>query len=164
MRKRPFVVRVTWPSRRFLTFGFRDKERATEYAEAVGKRGARVELRDDLTGELILETGERLQFQFIPREGFEPAGVRPGTIPGIGRFTLGLADCPGEWVAPDGRIVLGGFVRFTGTQPGGTTLGGSSLIYRLTVAGADKASIDTGVDAPDAGSNDWTNGDLLEVH
>lgn len=39
-----------------------------------------------------------------------------------------------------------------------------SLVYRYTVAGVDKASIDTGVDAPDAGSNDWTNGDLLEVY
>lgn len=37
------------------------------------------------------------------------------------------------------------------------------LVYRYTVTGADKASIDTGVDTPDAGSNDWTNGDLLEV-
>jgi hypothetical protein len=46
---------------------------------------------------------------------------------------------------------------------GGTTIGGSSLIYRYTVAGADKASIDTGVDTADAGSNDWTNGDLLEI-
>jgi hypothetical protein len=46
---------------------------------------------------------------------------------------------------------------------GGGGIGATSLIYRYTVAGADKASIDTGVDAPDAGSNDWTNGDLLEV-
>src|SRR5215510_7371386 len=137
MRKRPFVVRVTWPSRRFLTFGFRDKERATEYAEAVGKRGARVELRDDLTGELILETGERLQFQFIPREGFEPAGGRPGTVPGIGSFTPGVADFPAEWVAPDGRIVLGGFLRFTGTAPGGNF----TLISDQTL-GADAATID----------------------
>lgn len=37
------------------------------------------------------------------------------------------------------------------------------LVYRYTVTGSDKASIDTGVDTPDAGSNDWTNGDLLEV-
>jgi hypothetical protein len=46
---------------------------------------------------------------------------------------------------------------------GGGGIGGSSLIYRYTVAGADKLSIDTGVDTPDAGSNDWTNGDLLEI-
>ncbi len=37
------------------------------------------------------------------------------------------------------------------------------LVYRYTVTGSDKTSIDTGVDTPDAGSNDWTNGDLLEV-
>src|SRR5215813_14269811 len=112
MRKRPFVVRVTWPTRRWITLGFGDKQRATEYAEAVGKRGAIVQLRDDLTGELILETGERLAFQFVPREGFEFPGGRPGTVPGLGAFTPGVADFPAEWVAADGRIVLGGFIRF----------------------------------------------------
>lgn len=43
------------------------------------------------------------------------------------------------------------------------SIGMSQLVYRYTVTGSDKASIDTGVDTPDAGSNDWTNGDLLEV-
>ncbi len=38
------------------------------------------------------------------------------------------------------------------------------LIYRYTVVGSDKASIDTGADTPDAGSNDWTSGDLLELY
>lgn len=38
------------------------------------------------------------------------------------------------------------------------------LVYRYTVTGSDKTSIDTGVDTADAGSNDWTNGDLLEVY
>ncbi len=42
-------------------------------------------------------------------------------------------------------------------------LGANELIYRYTVTGSDKASIDTGVDTADAGSNVWTNGDLLEV-
>lgn len=37
------------------------------------------------------------------------------------------------------------------------------LVYRYTVTGADKARIDTGADPPDAGSNDWTNGDVLEI-
>ncbi len=37
------------------------------------------------------------------------------------------------------------------------------LVYRYTVTGSDKASIDTGADTADAGSNDWTNGDLLEM-
>ena len=41
--------------------------------------------------------------------------------------------------------------------------GTSTLVYRYTVAGSDKASIDTGADTPDAGSNVWTNGDVLEV-
>jgi hypothetical protein len=42
--------------------------------------------------------------------------------------------------------------------------GATSLVYRYTVAGADKSSIDTGVDVAQAGSNDWTNGDLLEAY
>ena len=41
--------------------------------------------------------------------------------------------------------------------------GMSSLVYKYTVTGSDKASIDTGVDTADAGSNDWTDGDVLEV-
>jgi len=51
----------------------------------------------------------------------------------------------------------------TWIQPGGTTLGRTALVYRYTVSGAAKASIDTGVDTPQAGSNDWTGGDVLEV-
>ena len=46
---------------------------------------------------------------------------------------------------------------------GSAGAGSSSLVYRYTVSGSDKASIDTGVDSPNAGSNDWTNGDLLEI-
>ncbi len=42
-------------------------------------------------------------------------------------------------------------------------LGASELIYRYTVTGSDKTSIDTGADTADAGSNVWSNGDLLEV-
>jgi hypothetical protein len=58
-------------------------------------------------------------------------------------------------------------ILYSGNAPtwgAATQIGGSALIYRYTVAGADKASIDTGVDTPDAGSNDWTNGDLLEIY
>lgn len=51
----------------------------------------------------------------------------------------------------------------SGSRGSGTTLGSSILVYRYTVAGSAKASIDTGVDTPQAGANDWTNGDLLEV-
>lgn len=42
-------------------------------------------------------------------------------------------------------------------------IGANELIYKYTVAGVDKASIDTGADTADAGTNDWTNGDVLEV-
>jgi hypothetical protein len=52
----------------------------------------------------------------------------------------------------------------SGSGSSGVALvGSSSLIYRYTVSGADKASIDTGVDASLAGSNDWTNADLLVI-
>lgn len=56
----------------------------------------------------------------------------------------------------------------SGTYPNPTlaatvTPGLTQLVYRYTVTGSDKASIDTGTDAPNAGSNDWTNGDLLEI-
>ncbi len=50
-----------------------------------------------------------------------------------------------------------------GTNYRAQPLGVPVLVYRYTVAGSDKASIDTGSDTADAGSNDWTNGDLLEV-
>jgi hypothetical protein len=40
----------------------------------------------------------------------------------------------------------------TGGTSGSGGLGSSVLLYDFTVAGADKASIDTGVDTPDAGS------------
>ncbi len=47
---------------------------------------------------------------------------------------------------------------------GGTTIGRTQLVYRYTVTGSDKASIDTGADTADAGDNDWTGGDVLEVY
>ncbi len=61
---------------------------------------------------------------------------------------------------PDGDLLK----RSGSTLIGATGLPGMlSLVYRYTVTGSDKASIDTGVDTADAGTNDWTNGDLLEV-
>lgn len=45
----------------------------------------------------------------------------------------------------------------------GSTSGNVELVYRYKVTGSDKASIDTGVDTADAGTNDWTNGDVLEA-
>ncbi len=42
-------------------------------------------------------------------------------------------------------------------------IGGLELIYRYTVAGTDKASIDTGADTADAGSTVWSGGDVLEI-
>jgi hypothetical protein len=63
----------------------------------------------------------------------------------------------------DATKYLDGTGAYSSPGGGGGSGGGTSLIFRYTVTGADKASIDTGVDTPDAGSNDWTGGDLLEV-
>lgn len=78
-----------------------------------------------------------------------------------GAVTLAAADVEALFTAA-GQV-------FQGTGSGTGTLvnispGMSQLVYRYTVAGSDKASIDTGVDTPDAGSNVWTNGDLLEIY
>lgn len=51
----------------------------------------------------------------------------------------------------------------SGTSYRASPIGVPVLVYRYTVTGSDKASVDTGADTADAGSNDWTNGDLLEV-
>jgi hypothetical protein len=66
-------------------------------------------------------------------------------------------------MSPSANSTLQGPKGDTGAT-GPASPGSPVLIYRYTVTGADKASIDTGVDAPEAGSNDWTNGDLLEVY
>lgn len=67
----------------------------------------------------------------------------------------------GQVLTADSTQTLGVKWAAAATTPAG--IGSSALVYRYTVTGADKASIDTGVDTADAGSNDWTNGDLLEV-
>lgn len=58
---------------------------------------------------------------------------------------------------------MGDWPQLTVPPGGGGGLGVLELVYAYTVAGADKASIDTGVDTADAGSLDWTNGDVLEI-
>lgn len=90
---------------------------------------------------------------FLAVEGTTPAS------PAAGRQKLFIdsADHKLKRVNSSGTVVT-----VEGTGAGGG-IGASSLVYRYTITGADKASVDTGVDTADAGSNDWTNGDLLEV-
>jgi len=67
-----------------------------------------------------------------------------GPLGGVKRdvFTAGASDFAAEWIDADGNRRLGGFIRFTGTAPGGV----SAKLYDFTITGADKASIDTAVD------------------
>ncbi len=81
---------------------------------------------------------------------------------------------PNPSVAPAANVAMGSH-KLTGLAAGTAagdsvrfeqlpaTAGLTQLVYRYTVTGSDKASIDTGSDTPDAGSNVWTNGDLLEI-
>lgn len=66
-------------------------------------------------------------------------------------------------VGSNGKILTAASGETTGMKWDSGYLGGMELVYRYTVAGSDKASIDTGADTADAGTNDWTNGDLLEI-
>lgn len=66
-------------------------------------------------------------------------------------------------VGSNGKLLVAASGQATGLLWDSGYLGGLELVYKYTVAGADKASIDTGVDTADAGTNDWTNGDVLEV-
>lgn len=96
-----------------------------------------------------------------------PTKLTIGSIPDgdylvrSGSTLIGGSPTPGG--PPTGAA--GGYLG--GTYPNPTVVRGAigtpELIYRYTVTGSDKASIDTGADTPDAGSNDWSNGDLLEV-
>ncbi len=96
-----------------------------------------------------------------------------------GPTTLTIGAIPdGDYLVRSGSAIIGGSPTpggpptgaagggLSGTYPNPSVtakIGSSALVYRYTVTGSDKASIDTGVDTADAGSNNWTNGDLLEV-
>jgi hypothetical protein len=167
-QQRRYTVKATWQSGETKTLGFVREGRAEAYAAHAHRFGAAVTLTDTETGVVLLEMNGPFPVGLAPErpqqriESFAWGGPMGGVKRDV--FTAGASDFPAEWLTTDGDKRLGGLIRFTGSQPGGTTIGGTSLIYRYTVSGADKASIDTGVDTPNAGSNDWTNGDLLEVY
>ncbi len=66
-------------------------------------------------------------------------------------------------VGSNGKLLVAASGETTGLKWDTGYLGGIELVYKYTVAGSDKASIDTGVDTAGAGTTDWTNGDVLEV-
>jgi hypothetical protein len=74
---------------------------------------------------------------------------------------LAVGATNGYLLAVDSTQTLG--VKWTPPAVTAPSIGSNELVYRYKVTGSDKTSIDTGVDTADAGSNDWTNGDLLEI-
>lgn len=121
---------------------------------------------------LVVASGDGTKFPATPFNAVVwPAGSRPSTtnaeivrVTGIASDTLTITRTQEGTSARS--IVAGDQITAAVTKKTLTDieLGGTQLVYRYTVTGSDKASIDTGVDTPDAGSNDWTDGDLLEVH
>lgn len=66
-------------------------------------------------------------------------------------------------VGSNGKILVAASGQTTGLLWDTGYLGGLELVYKYTVAGSDKASIDTGADTADAGTNSWSSGDVLEI-
>jgi hypothetical protein len=98
-----------------------------------------------------------------PNPGIATGAVGPTELAStaVTPTTYGDATHVGQFtVDADGRITAAAAVAITG---GSAPIGTPELIYRYTITGTDKASIDTGVDTPDAGSNVWSGGDLLEI-
>ncbi len=77
-----------------------------------------------------------------------------------------MADAKISALTDGGGLAAGDAIAIarSGASYRASPIGHPVLVYRYEVTGSDKASIDTGVDTPDAGSNDWTNGDILEVY
>lgn len=66
-------------------------------------------------------------------------------------------------VGSNGQLLVAASGQTTGLLWDTGYLGGLELVYKYTVAGSDKASIDTGADAADAGTGSWASGDVLEI-
>lgn len=114
----------------------------------------------------------------ITKHGFAPKAPNDATkyLDGSGAYSIPAGTGSGvssvDGIAGSVSLVAGSHITISDNTPSagditiaasGAAAGSSELVYRYTVAGSDKASIDTGSDTADAGSTSWTNGDLLEI-
>lgn len=123
---------------------------------------------------LVVASGDGAKFPAVPFNATVwPAGSRPSSanaeivrVTGISTDTLTITRTQESTSARSvlvGDQIVAAVTKKTLTDIEAGQPGTSLLVYRYTVVGSDKASIDTGADTADAGSNDWTDGDLLEV-
>ncbi len=120
---------------------------------------------------LVVASGDGTKFPAVPFNAtIWPTGSRPSSanaeivrVTGISTDTLTITRTQESTSARS--VIAGDQIAATITKKTLTDIevGHTELVYRYTVTGSDKASIDTGVDTADAGSGDWANGDLLEV-
>jgi hypothetical protein len=125
-QNRRYTVKATWQSGETKTLGFVREGRAEAYAAHAHRFGAAVTLTDTETGVVLLEMSGPFPVGLPPErpqqrlESFKWGGPMGGVKRDV--FTAGANDFAAEWVDTDGNRRLGGFVRFTGTQPGNETL------------------------------------------
>jgi hypothetical protein len=125
-KNRRYTVKATWQGGDTKTLGFVREGRAEAYAAHAHRFGAAVTLTDTETGVVLLELNGPYPVALPPErtqqriESFEWGGPMGGVKRDV--FTAGAADFAAEWIDIDGNRRLGGFVRFTGSQPGGGSI------------------------------------------
>ncbi len=124
MKQRRYTVKATWQSGETKTLGFVREGRAEAYAAHAHRFGAAVTLTDTETGVVLLEMSGPFPVGLAPEraqqrlDSFEWGGPMGGVKRDV--FTAGASDFAAEWLSTDGDRRLGGFIRFTGSQPGGS--------------------------------------------
>jgi hypothetical protein len=125
-QQRRYTVKATWQSGETKTLGFVREGRAEAYAAHAHRFGAAVTLTDTETGVVLLEMNGPFPVGLAPERPQQriDSFAWGGPMGGVKRdvFTAGATDFAAEWIDADGNRRLGGFVRFTGSQPGNETL------------------------------------------